>query len=93
MLVRAFSFWRILALERETELRFQQVLTAQNELKRLSAELVSAQEDERRRISRELHDEVGQVLSAIMLGLGNLRAAVERRDVDEALHQLQVSRI
>ena len=90
MLVAGLSLWRILALERETELRFQQVLTAQNELKRLSAELVSAQEDERRRISRELHDEVGQVLSAIMLGLGNLRAAVERRDVDEALRQLQL---
>ncbi len=90
MLVAGFSLWRILALERETELRFQEVLTAQNELKRLSAELVSAQENERRRISRELHDEVGQVLSAIMLGLGNLRAAVERRDVHEALRQLQL---
>jgi len=90
MLLAGLSLWRIFALERETELRFQQVLTAQNELKRLSAELVAAQENERRRISRELHDEVGQVLSAIMLGLGNLRAAVERRDVDEALHQLQL---
>jgi signal transduction histidine kinase len=89
-LLAGLSLWRIFALERETELRFQQVLTAQNELKRLSAELVSAQENERRRISRELHDEVGQVLSAIMLGLGNLRAAVERRDIDEALRQLQM---
>jgi len=90
MLLAGLSLWRILALERETELRFQQVLTAQNELKLLSAELVSAQENERRRISRELHDEVGQVLSAIMLGLGNLRAAIERRDVEEALRQLQL---
>jgi signal transduction histidine kinase len=90
ILLAGFSLWRILILERETELRFQQVLTAQTELKRLSAELVSAQEGERRRISRELHDEVGQVLSAIMLGLGNLRAAVERLDVGEALRQLQL---
>jgi signal transduction histidine kinase len=29
-------------------------------------------------------------LSAIMLGLGNLRAAIERRDVEEALRQLQL---
>jgi signal transduction histidine kinase len=37
-----------------------------------------------------LHDEVGQVLSAIMLGLGNLRAAVENNDREEALSQLQL---
>ena len=90
MLLAGFSLWRILALERETELRFQQVLTAQNELKLLSAELVSAQENERRRISRELHDEVGQVLSAIMLGLGNLRSAIDNGDTEEALSQLQL---
>jgi len=81
---------RILALEREGEMRFEQILTAQDELKRLSAELLSAQENERRRISRELHDEVGQVLSAIMLGLGNLRQAVESENKGEALSQLQL---
>ena len=90
ILLAGLSLWRILALERETELRFQQVLTAQTELKRLSAELLSAQEGERRRISRELHDEVGQVLSAIMLGLGNLHAAIEHQDDDEARRQLQL---
>ena len=50
---------------------------------------MSAQESERRRISRELHDEVGQVLSAIMLGLGNLRSALRDGNADEALRQLQ----
>ena len=84
------SLRRILALEREGEIRFQEILHAQSELKRLSSELLSAQENERRRISRELHDEVGQVLSAIMLGLGNLRAAVELNDREEALSQLQL---
>jgi signal transduction histidine kinase len=84
------SLRRILALEREGEIRFQEILHAQAELKRLSSELLSAQENERRRISRELHDEVGQVLSAIMLGLGNLRAAVENDDREEALSQLQL---
>lgn len=85
-----FSLRRILALESEGETRFQEILGAQDELKRLSAELLSAQENERRRISRELHDEVGQVLSAIMLGLGNLRLAVENRNREEALNQLQL---
>jgi len=84
------SLRRILALEREGEIRFQEILGAQEELKRLSAELLSAQENERRKISRELHDEVGQVLSAIMLGLGNLRSAIENKDNEEALSQLQL---
>ncbi len=57
---------------------------------RLSAELLSAQESERRRISRGLHDEVSQVLSAIMLGLGNLRSAIDNEDREEALSQLQL---
>ena len=61
------SMWRLLELERVSA-------DARDELKSLSAKLLSAQEEERRRISRELHDEVGQLLSAIMLGLGNLRA-------------------
>lgn len=82
------AFWRLLRLESEAQVRFDEVVSTREELKRLSTELVSAQENERRRISRELHDEVGQVLSAIMLGLGNLRSALKDGNSAEALHQL-----
>jgi signal transduction histidine kinase len=85
-----FTLGRILKLENESDLRFREVLSAQDELKRLSAELLSAQESERRRISRELHDEVGQVLSAMMLGLGNLQSSLKNNDKAESLRQLQL---
>ena len=39
-------------------------------LKRLSEMLINFQEEERRRVARDLHDELGQVLTAIKLTLG-----------------------
>jgi signal transduction histidine kinase len=41
----------------------------------LLARAISAQEEERRRVARELHDETGQALSAILVGLRNLEEA------------------
>jgi signal transduction histidine kinase len=88
LVLTSVALWRLLRLEDEASQRFQEVLKAREELKRLSAELLSAQETERRRISRELHDEVGQVLSAIALGIGGARAALRSDDRGEVFHQL-----
>jgi signal transduction histidine kinase len=90
ILLAGFTLWRLLRLENESSARFREALRAREELKELSAELVSAQEVERRRISRELHDEVGQVLSAMMLALGNLRSSLKDGDMEESMRQLQL---
>ncbi len=90
VVLTAFTLRRLLRLEDEADLRFREVQRAREELQRLSSELLSAQEDERRRISRELHDEVGQVLSATMLALGNLRSSLTKSKVQDALRELQL---
>jgi signal transduction histidine kinase len=45
---------------------------AEQELRRLSNQLVRVQEEERKAISRELHDEVGQILTGLRMELGTL---------------------
>lgn len=61
---------------------------AEERLRELSRGLIEVQEEERRRLARELHDEVGQALTAIGLGL---RAAARsrgdggRRPIEECL--------
>jgi signal transduction histidine kinase len=59
-------------LEKRVEEKYEESLQAQLELKQLSKRLVDAEERERRAISRELHDEVGQSLSALLIDVGNL---------------------
>jgi len=77
----AFGFGLILAgatiayagrLEERVEKKYQESLRSQRELKELSKRLVEAEERERRAISRELHDEVGQSLTALLVDVENL---------------------
>ncbi|HWC99658.1 MAG TPA: ATP-binding protein [Candidatus Sulfopaludibacter sp.] len=63
---------RVQSLEQESRARYREVVQAREELHKLSARLVSAQEEERRNLSRELHDEIGQSMSALLVELGNL---------------------
>ena len=79
------SVGRVQTLARESEARYREVVLAREELHRLSARLVSAQEEERRKLSRELHDEVGQAMSALLVELGNLDSALPPED--DALHR------
>ncbi|MGP8246384.1 MAG: ATP-binding protein [Bryobacteraceae bacterium] len=70
----------ILRLERRTLNHLAEVTEARQELKSLSAKLVDTQESERKNISRELHDAVGQSLSAVQFELHDLALALGPRD-------------
>ncbi|MGA7626632.1 MAG: sensor histidine kinase [Candidatus Acidiferrales bacterium] len=59
-------------LENRLEEKYEESLQVQQELRELSRQLVDTEERERRAISRELHDEVGQSLSALLLDVQNL---------------------
>jgi signal transduction histidine kinase len=71
----------ILRLEREVDRRLKETVAARSDLEALSARLVRAQEDERRILARELHDEVGQTLSAIMMEASGASAAARSDEV------------
>jgi signal transduction histidine kinase len=53
---------------------------AEEELRRLSGQLLRSQDEERRRIARELHDATGQDLVALATMLGRLRGSIPSRE-------------
>jgi signal transduction histidine kinase len=86
MALAAFTVRRTLRLEIELDQRYQEGVRTRQELKDLSARLVSAQEEERRAISRELHDEVGQSLSALLMEAGNAAANMPPESTEVRRH-------
>ncbi len=64
-LARANAALRVEIVEREA---------AGGRIRQLLGRLVNAQEEERRRLSRELHDTVGQHLAVLTMGLNAMRA-------------------
>jgi signal transduction histidine kinase len=63
---------RLRILERRSEEQKVRAQDAERQLRALSQQLVAAQEEERRKLSRELHDHVGQMLTALRMELGRI---------------------
>ena len=67
--------------QNENELR-----TSRDQVRELAGELIAAQEDERKRISRELHDNLNQRLAALSILVSNIKRELGQED--HAIEQL-----
>jgi signal transduction histidine kinase len=65
--VAVISIRRTEKLEEELLRNYERVAEARRELQQLSMRLIEIQEEERGRLSRELHDEIGQILTAVRI--------------------------
>jgi signal transduction histidine kinase len=65
MLILATTFWRLL-------MELQERNQAEQIVRRLSGRLLIVQDEERRRIARELHDSLGQLLSSLKITLDQI---------------------
>jgi signal transduction histidine kinase len=74
-------------LEAQTARQYQEVTLAKHELERLSARLLEIEEEGRRSLSRELHDEIGQTLTALRIEIAHaLKQADGQQMKDELEH-------
>jgi signal transduction histidine kinase len=65
VVVAVIVVFRLRLLERQSD-------EAESQMRELSQQLVNMQEDERKNLSRELHDHVAQVLTALRMELGRI---------------------
>ncbi len=85
-----FSLARTKTLERQAARQHEELAQAKRDLEQLSARIWEVQEDERRRISRELHDEIGQTLTALRIEISQVHALLDA--APEAQQRLQHAR-
>jgi signal transduction histidine kinase len=65
-------------LEERVKQRTMELDQANQSLRELTGRLLQLQDDERRRIARELHDSVGQMLAALAMNLSAVNSDIER---------------
>jgi PAS domain S-box-containing protein len=62
---------------RERKLAEQKLAASERSLRELSMHLLRSQDEERRRIGRELHDSLGQYLAVLKMNLDSLQSAIQ----------------
>jgi signal transduction histidine kinase len=81
--------YRIRSTERFAEKQYLDVVEARDELQTFTARLEQAQEEERRKLSRELHDEFGQTMAAALVEL----ARIQNEMIDDGGTRAQLARV
>ena len=66
--------------------QFEALLQAHAELEQLSRKVLDIQEEERRSIARELHDEIGQSLGVLLVDIGQARSSAHEKAPDSATY-------
>jgi signal transduction histidine kinase len=89
LVLAVITIERTVRLERELQKRLEENARARTDLQELSARLVRTQENERRSLARELHDEVGQSLSAILMEAESAVCADDPRETHEHLQSIR----
>jgi PAS domain S-box-containing protein len=69
-------------LEKRVQERTAELKTANEDLRNLSVRLLQMQDEERRRLARELHDSVGQILAALSMNIGIVQSQSHRLDAN-----------
>jgi len=75
-------------LEESTRL-LEEARGYQSRLRQLSTQVLTAQEEERKRIARDLHDDTAQALTSLLVRLRLLERSTEERGMQEALQELR----
>ncbi len=84
------SFANLAAVVIQNSWLFEEVRKSNRQLHALSQRMIQAQEQERLHLSRELHDESGQLLAALMVQLGLLeREAKQEEPVSKRISELK----
>jgi signal transduction histidine kinase len=81
LIVALTVVFRLRVLERRSEEQRAIAEDAERQMRQLSQRLVATQEDERKDLSRELHDHVAQVLTALRMELGRIERMRPAADV------------
>lgn len=84
-----FTDPRFEALRETLNAMLDTVANYRGRLRALSSQVITAQEEERKRISRELHDETAQALTSLLVGLRLLQGARSLEEVKTTATELR----